>query len=97
MPKTYMLACDIFDIWVIDFVGPFLTSKGCNFILVVIDCLSKWVEAQATMFNDSRAVIKFMKKLFTWFAVPKVLISDQGKHFKNQPVEKLLAKYGVQH
>lgn len=49
------------------------------------------------MQNDNRVVIKFLKKLFNRFRIPKVLISDQGKHFKDLPLEKLLTKYGFQH
>lgn len=65
MPKNFIFVCEIFYIWAIEFVGLFPTSMGCKFILVAIDNVSKWVEAQATMLNDIRVVIKFFKKLFT--------------------------------
>jgi len=97
MPQTYILACEVFDIWGLDFVGPFPDAKGLKYILVAIDYVSKWVEAQALRTNDARSVIVFLKKLFSRFGVPRVLISDRGTQFRNAPLEKVLAKYGVQH
>ncbi|XP_076896382.1 uncharacterized protein LOC143549361 [Bidens hawaiensis] len=40
---------EIFDFWGMDFVGPFPTSNGIWYILVVIDYVSKWAEAQALL------------------------------------------------
>jgi hypothetical protein len=45
MPLTLNLQIDIFDVWGIDFMGPFLNSEGCEYILVDVDYVSKWVEA----------------------------------------------------
>jgi hypothetical protein len=45
MPLTSNLQIDIFDVWGIDFMGPFLNSEGCKYILVDVDYVSKWVEA----------------------------------------------------
>nr|GEX93245.1 reverse transcriptase domain-containing protein [Tanacetum cinerariifolium] len=38
----------------IDFMGPFLNSKGNKYILVAVDYLSKWVEAKRTV-GENRA------------------------------------------
>nr|GEW06635.1 hypothetical protein [Tanacetum cinerariifolium] len=43
-----------------------------------VDYVSKWVEAQALPTNDARVVIKFLRRLFTRFGVPKALISDRA-------------------
>jgi hypothetical protein len=45
MPLTLNLQIDIFDIWGIDFMGPFPNSEGCEYILVAIDYVNKWLEA----------------------------------------------------
>jgi hypothetical protein len=39
------LHIDIFDVWGIDFMGPFPNSEGCEYILVDVDYVSKWVES----------------------------------------------------
>ncbi|GJY77653.1 reverse transcriptase domain-containing protein [Tanacetum coccineum] len=54
--------CGVFDIWVIDFMGPFLKSYEFEYILIVVDYVSKWAEAQALSTNDARVVISFLKK-----------------------------------
>ncbi|GJV12890.1 integrase, catalytic region, zinc finger, CCHC-type containing protein [Tanacetum coccineum] len=79
------------------FMRPFPNSKGNKYILVAVDYVSKWVEAQALPTNDARVVIKFLRKLFARFGVPKALISDRGTHFCNSQLEKALQKYGVTH
>nr|GEV92408.1 hypothetical protein [Tanacetum cinerariifolium] len=68
-----------FDVWGIDFMGPFPSSNGNKYILVAIDYVSKWVEAQDFPTNDARNVVNFFKKLFVQFGLPKALISDRVK------------------
>ncbi|GJT53320.1 reverse transcriptase domain-containing protein [Tanacetum coccineum] len=46
MPQNAIQVCKIFEIWGIDFMGPFLSSHGNKYILVAVDYLSKWVEAK---------------------------------------------------
>nr|GEU61989.1 reverse transcriptase domain-containing protein [Tanacetum cinerariifolium] len=67
MPQNSIQVCEMFDIWGIDFMGPFPSSKGNKYILVAVDYLSKWVEAKALPTNDARVVVKFLKSLFSLF------------------------------
>ena len=48
MPQQPLLFYEIFDVWGIDFMGPFPVSFGFVYILLVVDYVSKWVEAKAT-------------------------------------------------
>ncbi|GKB91460.1 reverse transcriptase domain-containing protein [Tanacetum coccineum] len=48
----------------IDFMGPFPSSNGNKYILVAIDYVSKWVEAQALPTSDARNVVNFLRRLF---------------------------------
>ena len=97
MPQNPVQPCEIFDIWGIDFMGPFPPSFGLKYILVAVDYVSRWPEAQALANNDARVVVKFLKKLFSRFGIPRALISDRGTHFCNALLEKTLKRYGVPH
>ncbi|GJU87208.1 putative nucleotidyltransferase, ribonuclease H [Tanacetum coccineum] len=97
MPQNNIQVCDIFDIRGLDFIGPFSNSKRNKYILVVVDYVSKWVKAQALPTNDARVVIRFLRRLFARFKVPKALISDRGTHFCNSQLENALQKYEVTH
>ncbi|GJQ95454.1 DNA-directed DNA polymerase [Tanacetum coccineum] len=83
MPQNAIQVCEIFDIWGIDFMGPFPSSKGNKYILVAVDYLSKWVEAKALPTNDARVVMKILKSLFARFGTSRAIISDRGTHFCN--------------
>jgi len=98
MPLNTILEVDIFDVWGIDFMGPFVSSCGNTYILVAVDYVSKWVEAVALPNNEARSVVAFLKKsIFTRFGTPRAIISDGGSHFCNRAFDSLLAKYGVNH
>ncbi|XP_048492985.1 uncharacterized protein LOC125493564 [Beta vulgaris subsp. vulgaris] len=98
MPLNTILEVEVFDVWGVDFMGPFPSSYGNKYILVAVDYVSKWVEALASPSNDARVVSKFFKKIiFPRFGIPRVLISDGGKHFLENKFEAMLKKYGVHH
>ncbi|GKA10327.1 reverse transcriptase domain-containing protein, partial [Tanacetum coccineum] len=97
MPQNAIQVCEIFDVWGIDFMGPFPSSRGNKYILVAVDYLSKWVEAKALPTNDARVVVKFLKSLFARFGTPRAIISDRGTYFCNDQFAKVMLKYGVTH
>ncbi|KAJ9535698.1 hypothetical protein OSB04_un001150 [Centaurea solstitialis] len=81
MPLNYILEVELFDVWGIDFMGPFPSSYSNRYILVAVDYVSKWVEAIAS----------------PPMMLVSVIISDGGSHFIESKFESLLKKYGVQH
>ncbi|GJV60712.1 putative nucleotidyltransferase, ribonuclease H [Tanacetum coccineum] len=91
MPLNNIQVCEIFDIWGIDFMGPFLKSHKFEYILVAVDYVSKWAEAQALPTNDARVVITFLKKLFCHFGMPKGLISNRVEN-TNKALKRILEK-----
>ncbi|GKD71979.1 reverse transcriptase domain-containing protein, partial [Tanacetum coccineum] len=97
MPQNAIQVCEIFDVWGIDFMGPFPSSRGNKYILVAVDYLSKWVKAKVLPTNDARVVVKFLKSLFSRFGAPRAIISDRGTHFCNDKFDKVMSKYGVTH
>ncbi|GJU32603.1 reverse transcriptase domain-containing protein [Tanacetum coccineum] len=97
MPLNNIQVCEIFDVRGIDFMGPFLKLHKFEYILVAVEYVSKWAEAQALPTNDARVVITFLKKLFCRFEMPKALINDRGTHFCNKIMENTMKRYGVNH
>ncbi|XP_042021284.1 uncharacterized protein LOC121768798 isoform X1 [Salvia splendens] len=98
MPLTTIVEVELFDVWGIDFMGPFPPSSGFQYILLAVDYVSRWVEAIPTQTNDSKVVIKFVQKnIFTRFGAPRAIISDGGSHFRNRWLEAVLARHGVKH
>ena len=75
MPLNPILVVELFDVWGIDFMGPFPTSYENVYILVGVDYVSKWVESIPYKTNDHRVVLKFLKaNIFSRFEVPKPLL-----------------------
>ena len=96
MPQKPILELEIFDVWGIDFMGPFPSSRGNQYILVAVDYVSKWVEAIASPTNDHKVVVKLFKKIiFPRFGVPRAVISDNGSHFVHGAFQRMLRKNGV--
>nr|GEW34084.1 reverse transcriptase domain-containing protein [Tanacetum cinerariifolium] len=75
MPQNFIQTYEIFDVWGIDFMGPFPSSRGNKYILMAVNYLSKWVEAKTLPTNDARVVCKFLKSLFAKFGSPRAIIS----------------------
>jgi len=98
MPLTNILVSEIFDVWGIDFMGPFPSSFGNLYILLVVDYVSKWIEPKATQTNDAKVVLDFVRThIFDRFGILKAIISDRDTHFCNHSMEALLRKYHVTH
>jgi hypothetical protein len=60
MPLQNILVVELFDVWGIDFMGPFPNSYENLYILVGVDYVSKWVEAVPSKTNDHKVVVKFL-------------------------------------
>nr|GEY85053.1 reverse transcriptase domain-containing protein [Tanacetum cinerariifolium] len=53
MPQNSIQICEIFDVWGIDFMGSFPSSRGNKYILMAVDYFLKWVEAKMLSNNDA--------------------------------------------
>ena len=97
-PMHPILEVELFDLWGIDFMGPFPASYSNLYILLAVDYVSKWVEAIPTRTNDAKVVAQFLhSNIFSRFGTPRALITDNGTHFCNKVIDKVLQKYGVRH
>ena len=69
-------------------MGPFPSSLGYKYILVMVDYIFKWVEVVPALTNVARVVKKMLKKvIFLRLDTPRALISDGGSHFCNHVIE----------
>jgi hypothetical protein len=98
MPLNPILVTKIFYCWGMDFMGPFSLSFGLLYILVVINYVSKWIEAILSQKNDHKIVIKFLKEnILSRFGIPRAMISDGGTYLCNKSFESLMKKYRITH
>ena len=98
MPLHGILVVQLFDVWGIDFIGPFPSSFGNIYILLAVDYVSKWVEAKTCPKNDANTVVGFLQKnILSIFGTSKTIISDGGSHFANKVFEKLMNRYGIKY
>jgi hypothetical protein len=79
-------------------MGPFPPSFGFLYILVVVDYVSKWIEAIPSRNNNHKTVIKFLKEnILSRFGIPRAMISDGRTHLCNKSFESLMKKYEITH
>nr|XP_016456307.1 PREDICTED: uncharacterized protein LOC107780293 [Nicotiana tabacum] len=58
MSKNPIQEVEVFDVWGIDFIRPFVSSYGNKYILVVVYYVSKWVVAAALPTNDAKGLLE---------------------------------------
>jgi hypothetical protein len=98
MPLTNNLQIKLFDVYRIDYMGPFPKSKNYEYILVAVDYVSKWVEAMPCRVADARNSKKMFEEIiFPRFRVSRMVISDRGTHFTDKGFHRYLMKYGICH
>ncbi|GJQ94702.1 reverse transcriptase domain-containing protein [Tanacetum coccineum] len=92
MPQNAIQVCEIFDVWGIDFMGPFPSSRGNKYILVAVDYLSKWVKAKCVP-QLIRFIFKFLNSLFCPIGTPVLIIIGRTvNHFVIDQFAKVMLK-----
>ena len=88
-----------FDRIGIDFVGPLpRTSRGNKYIVVAIDYLTKWTEARALREATAEKTVEFIyTEIICRHGCPKIILTDQGSHFKNKLMNGLCEKFKIKH
>ena len=77
-------------------MGPFPKLKNCEYILLVVDYVSKWVEAIPCRAGDAKNSKRiFEETIFPCFGVPRIVISDGGIHFIDRNFHKYLSRHGM--
>ena len=79
-------------------MGPFSPSFGNQYILLVVDYVSKWVESIYFPRNNANTIMRFiLRNILSRFGAPRAIIIDEGSYFANQLFAKLMRRYGIKH
>ncbi|KAA3455859.1 Retrovirus-related Pol polyprotein from transposon opus [Gossypium australe] len=69
-----------------------------QYIHLVVDYVSKWVEAIALPTNDTKSVVRFLRKnIFARLGTSRALVNDEESHFCNKQFEAALVEYNIRH
>ena len=80
-----------------DTIGPLPTDEDKNaYILVLIDCFSRFVELYAIPSTEARPCAKCLINFTGRYGAPEYLLSDRGSQFVNQTIKEMLRIMGTQ-
>ena len=100
-PLQRQVSLQPFEKWVIDFVGPVQPrgkKTGAYYIIIAMEYLTRWAEAQLVKNCTGATTAKFLfEYVLTRFGCPKVLMSDRGTHFLNKMINVLTGEFQVYH
>ena len=89
-----------FEIWGIDMIGEIKpnASNGHHFILVVIDCFIKWVEAASFSSVTKNVIARFIKhNLIYWYDIAERIITDNRTNLNNSMINELCTQLKIKH
>jgi hypothetical protein len=98
MPLKTNLQIELFDVWGIDYIGPFRKCGKFEYKLVAVDYVSKWVEALPCRSADHKSSVRMFEQIiFPRFGTPRLVIIDRGSHSIDKCFDKYLMNHGIQH
>ena len=80
-----------------DILGPFpITSSGNKYLLVVVDCFTKWVEAFPLRNIRAKTVAEvFVNQIVSRHGTPFEVHTDQGRNFESKLFTELMELLGI--
>lgn len=87
-----------FEIVSVDFIGPLpADDEGRRYILVTIDCFTRFVELFPTCTAAAQDAAEGLLHVFGRYGQPRMVRSDQGPHFAADIIVELLKLIDVSH
>ena len=77
----------------VDYASPFMGK----IFLLVIDAYTKWLDVHVTSTSSSAVTIELLRKSFSTYGLPKVVVSDNAANFTNDEFKAFLKANGVKH
>lgn len=82
--------------WEMDLIGPILDKKDePKYIATGIDVFSREAWAKVIGHKTGKSIIKCLREAIAEHGRPKIILSDNGREFKNQEVEDFCKKEGI--
>jgi len=69
----------------------------CRMILVVIDALSKWIDAHHTSGSTLATTISKLQQSFSTHGIPDVITSDNATGFVSEELPEFCSQNGIKH
>ena len=97
-PLTPLPTDGRFERWHMDFLKLHKTKDGYQYVLVIVDSFTKWIEAFPMKTQESTEVATCLfENVFTRFGCPKYLVSDRGRSFMNNLITALCELFDIKH
>ncbi|MCO5577199.1 hypothetical protein L7F22_057746 [Adiantum nelumboides] len=98
-PRQAVIANGPFEKWGIDAMGPLpRTANGKLYILVAIDYMTRWVEAQSVAKVNEKTVSKFVyTHICCRFGTPLEIVSDNGPGFRRGLLTEVCEVLNISH
>ena len=99
-PRRRVIVKGLDDLWQADLAEFQLyarENKGYKYILVVIDCFSKYLWTRAIKNKTGAEVTKAFTDIFNQGRIPQNLQTDNGTEFYNQSLQDLMKKHNINH
>ncbi|MCO5609438.1 hypothetical protein L7F22_063664 [Adiantum nelumboides] len=98
-PRQAIIANGPFEKWGIDAMGPLpRTANGKLYILVAIDYMTRWVEAQSVAKVNEKTVSKFVyTHICCRFGTPLEIVSDNGPAFRRGLLTEVCEELKISH
>ncbi|MCO5567075.1 hypothetical protein L7F22_020760 [Adiantum nelumboides] len=98
-PRQAVIANGPFEKWGIDAMGPLpRTANGKLYILVAIDYMTRWVEAQSIAKVNEKTVSKFVyTHICCRFGTSLEIVSDNGPGFRRGLLTKICEELKISH
>lgn len=96
--RSQFVSSEIDNMWgadLIDFRNLSKKNDGFNYILVIIDFLSKYLWVHPMKNKKPYSIIEGFKNIFDKGRICKILITDAGKEFENKYFKKFLSNNSV--
>ena len=81
-----MLGCDL--------CGPFLTGEH---LLICVDYYSRYPDVEIVHKINATTIVSKLRKLFSRYGTPEVLVTDNGPQFISTEMKSLLKEFNIHH